>query len=84
MAKVGASDLHLTSEHKPMIRKHGDMEEIPGEPVIKPDRMRLLIGEIMPAHNAVQFEELHDADFAHEIKRLARFRVNVFMDRFGM
>jgi twitching motility protein PilT len=31
-----------------------------------------------------QFEEMHDTDFAHEIPGVARFRVNVFLDRFGM
>ena len=84
MFKGGASDLHMTSGHKPMIRKHGDMEDLPGEPVISQDRMRLLLDEIIPPHNNTQFQELHDTDFAHEIPKLARFRVNVFMDRFGM
>jgi twitching motility protein PilT len=84
MFQMGASDLHLTSSHKPLIRLHGDMQELSGQSVIAPDRVRKLVSAIMPATNSAQFEEMHDTDFAHEITGLARFRVNAFMDRFGM
>jgi len=84
MFKMGASDLHLTSCHRPMIRMHGDMKELADQPVMKHDILSALLNAIMPPHNAAQFEEMHDTDFAHEIAGLARFRVNVFMDRFGM
>ncbi len=83
MFGMSASDLHLTSNHKPMIRLHGDMQELPDQPAISPERMKKLIYRIMPPHNATQYEDTHDTDFAHEIPGLARFRVNVFMDRFG-
>ncbi len=84
MFGMAASDLHLTSGHKPLIRLHGDMMELPDQTIISPDRMKKLISAIMPAHNSAQFEELQDTDFAHEIPGLARFRVNIFMDRFGI
>ena len=84
MFQMGASDLHVTSNHKPLIRLHGDMQELSDQPVITPERMQALLGSIMMPHNASQFEDIHDTDFAHEIAGLARFRVNVFMDRFGM
>jgi twitching motility protein PilT len=84
MFEMNASDLHLTSMHKPMIRLHGDMLERLDQQVTTPERMKKLIAGIMPEHNTAQFEEIHDTDFAHEITGLARFRVNVFMDRFGM
>ncbi len=84
MCRMGASDLHLTSCHRPMVRVNGDMKELLDQPVINNDRMRVLLGAILPPHNAAQFERAHDTDFAHEIAGLARFRANVFMDRFGM
>jgi twitching motility protein PilT len=84
MVQMGASDLHLTAGHKPMIRLHGDMLELPNQPAITPDRMKKLVYAITPPHNAAQFEENHDTDYAHEIAGVARFRVNVFLDRFGM
>ncbi len=84
MFRLGASDLHLTSCQHPMVRVNGDMKDVFEEPVVKPDRMTALLTEILPAHNAAQFEESRDTDFAYEIPGLARFRVNVFMDRYGM
>jgi twitching motility protein PilT len=84
MFAMGASDLHVTSRHKPLIRLHGDMQELSDQPPISPERMQSMLGAIMKPHNAAQFEDLHDTDFAHEIENLARFRVNVFLDRFGM
>ena len=84
MFKMNASDLHLTSGHRPLVRVHGDMKELADEPVLKDKKVDALLAGIMPPHNVVQYEETHDTDFAHEIGGLARFRVNVFMDRFGM
>ena len=84
MFGMGCSDLHLTSNHKPLVRLHGDMQELSDHPVIPPAKMQALLGAILPPHNAAQFEETHDTDFAHEIAGLARFRVNIFRDRFGM
>jgi len=84
MFGMNASDLHLTSNHKPMIRLHGDMMELADQPAVTPERMKKLIYSIMPPHNTTQFDDTHDTDFAHEIQGLARFRVNIFMDRFGL
>ncbi len=84
MFQKGCSDLHLTSNHKPMVRLHGEMMELEGHSVIPSNRLQKILGEIMQPHNAAQFEEIHDTDFAHEITGLARFRVNIFMDRFGI
>jgi twitching motility protein PilT len=84
MVQLGASDLHLTSHHKPMVRESGDMAELSDQPAVSPDRMKKLLNPIVPNHNMAQFEAMHDTDFAHEIPGVARFRVNVFLDRFGM
>jgi len=84
MFQLGASDLHLTSGHKPLVRLHGDMRELSEESVLPPDRIKVLVSAIMTSYNAAQFQEIHDTDFAYEIPGLARFRVNVFLDRLGM
>jgi twitching motility protein PilT len=84
MFQLGASDLHLTSSHRPMVRVSGDMMELTDQPVLRAERMSALLGAIIPTYNTVQFEKTHDTDFAYEIAGLARFRANIFMDRFGM
>jgi twitching motility protein PilT len=84
MFQMGASDLHLTSSHRPLVRLHGDMRELTEEPALPPDRIKALVSAIMPSYNAAQFQDIHDTDFAYEIPGLVRFRVNVFLDRLGM
>ncbi len=85
MAAAKASDLHLSVSTKPMIRKDGKMSPLEcNEQTLTPEIARELLHSIMPAKNREEFEERHDTDFAYEIKGLARFRANVFMDRKGM
>ncbi|HEX2879602.1 MAG TPA: type IV pilus twitching motility protein PilT, partial [Polyangiaceae bacterium] len=83
MVKEKASDLHMSSEEVPMLRKDGDMVRIPGKPKITASEMKDYLWPIMPQKNRDQFEEKNDTDFAYEIVGLSRFRCNVFRDRMG-
>ncbi len=85
MAEIGASDLHLSVSVPPMVRKDGKMQAlVEGQPALTPDMMKQLLTSIMPDKNIKEFDERNDTDFAYEIKGLARFRANIFMDRKGM
>ncbi len=84
MVDLKASDLHLSSECRPMIRKDGEMEALSNWPVFSAAEVKELMWPITPERNRKQFEESHDTDFAYEIEDLARFRVNFFMDMKGM
>ncbi len=77
------SDLHLCSGNPALYRKDGDIVPLGEDRAMGPDEVKDLLYAIMPERNRVQFEELWDTDFAHEIPGLARFRCNVFMDRKG-
>ncbi len=83
MVGMGASDLHLSSTVKPMLRHDGEMKEMEGEPPLEPERLEKLLQDILPDRNKGEFAETHDTDFAHPIEGLARFRANYFMDRKG-
>ena len=83
MVEVGASDLHMTSGRKPVLRVDGEMVTIEECEVITPDQMRQILLEITPAENVSQFQSEHDTDFAYEIENLARFRANLFEDNRG-
>lgn len=83
MASRNASDLHLTSMFKPFIREHGDIKSLAEYPVITPEVMKELIGEIAPEFNQEQHKTNWDTDFAYELKGVGRFRVNLFYDRYG-
>jgi len=78
-----ASDLHMSSDCPPMIRRDGEMTPIPGWPVLSAGELKNILWEITPDRIKEQFEERHDTDYAYEIEGLARFRVNIFMDRKG-
>lgn len=79
----GGSDLHLCSERVPMLRIDGDMEMSSWD-ALSPTEVDALLRELMDERALHEYDTLHDADFAYEIEGLARFRVNIFQDRYGM
>jgi twitching motility protein PilT len=84
MIAVGASDLHLSSDVIPMVRRHGEMQYLFRRGAIGERELRELLFEVVPARNKAEFQETNDTDFAHNIEGLARFRMNYFMDRKGI
>ncbi len=83
MFEEGCSDLHLTSNNPPLYRKDGDIVHLRNLPDMSARQVEDLLTPLMSDRNAGQFEKDWDTDFAHEIKDVARFRVNVFRDRHG-
>ncbi len=83
MMSVGASDLHMTSLQRPMLRVDGSMTPKEDAAVTSPEEMRAMLKEIAPERNWKEFEETGDADFAYELADVGRFRCNYFMDRNG-
>ncbi len=83
MVELNASDLHMTSGKKPMLRLDGDMMPMEECPILAPDQMRQVLNEICPEASRRQFESESDTDFAYEIPGLARFRSNFFVDHRG-
>jgi len=82
---MGASDLHLGSNTRPMMRVNGTMTPALGEQteVLSGEEMDLLVEEIMPIRAKTELEERLDTDFAYAIEGLGRFRVNVFRNHNG-
>ncbi len=78
-----ASDLHLSSGHRPIFRIYGDLFEQMELPRLAADEVERLIDQVLPERNRAEFRERNDTDFAYEIGGLARFRVNVFRDHRG-
>jgi twitching motility protein PilT len=83
VGKQGGSDLHLSSGTRPQVRLHGLMTPINMNPLTAEEAAHLL-DEVIPERNKKEFAELMDTDFAYELSDVGRFRVNIFMDRFGM
>jgi twitching motility protein PilT len=83
MVAERASDLHLSATLAPTLRVHGEIRFLAERPALSSSEIEDLLRPITPAPAWEQFTAQHDADFAHELPGLARFRVNLFVDRKG-
>jgi twitching motility protein PilT len=77
-----ASDCHLSSGEPPMLRVNGDLKKL-DLPALSKEEVHALVYDIMNDSQRKTFEESLECDFSFEIRGLARFRVNVFMQRKG-
>ncbi len=83
MLERQASDLHLSSGVRPMLRVDGAMTTAENT-MLTPETIRGLLHEIMPERNREEFEKRSDTDFAYNHNDIARLRCNVFMDSRGI
>ena len=75
-----ASDVHLVSNHAPMVRSHTIMQ--PMElPVLTGEDMWRILAAITNDHQRRHFEQHLDLDFSYEIPGFKRYRVNAHMQR---
>ena len=77
-----ASDCHLSSGEPPMLRVNGDLKKF-DLPALSKEEVHALVYDIMNDSHRKTFEESLECDFSFEMGGLARFRVNVFMQRKG-
>jgi len=77
-----ASDCHLSSGEPPMLRVNGDLKKL-DLPAFSQVEVHALVYDIMNDAQRKNFEESLECDFSFEMGGLARFRVNVFMQRKG-
>lgn len=80
--KKGASDLHLSAGSPPMMRVHGEMRRLK-IPNLSKDDIHYMIYDIMNDEQKKRFETNKEIDFSQTIGNIARFRVNIFFQRFG-
>jgi twitching motility protein PilT len=78
----GASDCHLSSGEPPMLRIHGDLKKL-DHPALTKEEVHAMVFDMMNDHQRRVFQETHECDFSFELGTIARFRVNVFLQRRG-
>ena len=83
MNDQGASDLHLVAGSQPILRVHGDMERVKYK-VMENDELKAILYEICPENKIKVFEETGDIDFGYEVPNLARYRCNLFQQKWGI
>src|SRR5712692_4830944 len=82
LVQSGSSDLHLRVGEPPIFRTQGEIARQQGTPLTA-DQLELLLLAVMPERNRGEWKDTGDSDFAYEIPKLARFRVNAARDRRG-
>ena len=81
----GASDLHLAVGAPPILRIHGDLQQLDLD-VLVPEETERLVKSITSPENQQQLQENGGADFGFAFGTQARFRVSVFKTKghYGM
>jgi len=79
-----ASDIYITTGSKPVLRINGDLILIEEHPVFTKKVAEEYLLEIMNDEQRKYFAKNLDLDFSLDIPSIARFRVNVFVQRKGI
>jgi|SRR5579871_1452960 len=74
------SDLHIKADSSPLVRIYGDLLPLDVDP-LTPEEVRFLCMSALTETQRARFDEDMELDFAYEIKGLARFRGNIYMQR---
>ena len=80
LERQNGSDLHLKVGRPPLMRIMGDLLPTDAPPLTEAE-LRSMLYNIMGERLVRRFEDTCEADFSYEIPGVARFRVNVFMQR---
>jgi len=83
MNEQGASDLHMVAGQQPLLRVRGDIERVKYN-VLTNDLLKSMCYEIIAEDKIKLFEETGDIDFGYEIPGLARYRGNLFQQKYGI
>ncbi len=75
------SDLHLKVGEPPIIRTKGKLQRLKEYEIFGSDGVKELIFPIMTEEQKERFRKELELDIAYELEGLARFRINVFLQR---
>src|SRR5579884_4108364 len=76
-----ASDLHLTTGLKPVIRVWGRLQPLEHHDVLTPEDTQELVYSMLNAFQKQKFEKNWELDLSYGVAGLGRFRVNVYRQR---
>jgi twitching motility protein PilT len=79
--KMDGSDLHLKAGSPPLVRKYGDLNPLQNAPILSAEEVKQLAYSVLTPPQIEKFEKEWEYDAAYHIDGLARFRVNVFVQR---
>src|SRR5438552_2800700 len=79
--KNSASDLHINVGKNPILRIDGALVPLMQEEIITPDRASDFAFSLLTPEQKAQFLKEKELDCSYNYQDLARFRVNIFLQR---
>jgi twitching motility protein PilT len=80
MVRQGASDLHLKPMRPPLLRVHGKLLPLKGDP-LHPDLLREMLSSLLNERMKDSLADRFSVDFGHSVPGVSRFRATVFHQR---
>jgi len=80
MVQRGSSDLHICCDVPPIIRVDGQLLALNYEK-FNPMQTQRMMYDILSDEQIQRFEDHWELDFSYSLKKLSRFRVNIFKDK---
>ncbi len=77
----GASDLHVTVGAPPSVRVRGELRPLADFEPLDPETIRTLVYRILTTEQQKRLELDRQLDLSYGVPGLARFRINVFLQR---
>src|SRR5579884_1932383 len=81
VAAEDASDLHVTSGSPPLLRLRGRLTPLDDFEKFNPELTRDLLYRILSTEQQKRLEVDRQLDLSYSVPGVARFRINVFMQR---
>ncbi len=78
--KQGASDIHLVVGSAPVLRVNGSLLRVKSPALITAD-IKKIAYSILTENQIMEFEQKKDLDFSFGVKKIARFRGNLFYQK---
>jgi twitching motility protein PilT len=80
LVECGGSDLHCKVGSPPRVRIDGRLRKLQA-PVLTPADTEAFVAQVLREDLVEEFQKTNEADFAHSIAGVGRFRVNAFRSR---
>lgn len=80
-AAHNASDVHIVVGHQPLFRIDGKLVEVESEPIMISELASDLVFSLLNDQQKERFIRERELDFAYQVKRVARFRINIHWER---
>jgi twitching motility protein PilT len=81
VVELNASDLHITAGSPPIVRVNGALVPLDDYPTLSPDATRDLLYRILSTEKQKNLEINRQIDLSYGVPGLARFRMNVYLQR---